>query len=230
MTEFPIKVIGIGGVGTILADKLSRFLNYGNGFEARITFIDGDTFEPKNRDRQDFLIAGGKKSIVKATEFQEKYTELNYSAFDDYVDRNNVASLIKSGDIVFICVDNHKTRKIISDHTKTLNDIVVISGGNEYTDGNVQIFIRKEGKSLTPSLSDYHPEIENPRDRTPGEMSCEELAQSEPQLFFTNLGVATFMCFAFYNTVVKNNPNYSEVYFDVLSMSADPKTRKPLGN
>jgi len=227
-SELSIKVIGIGGVGTILADKLSRFLNYGNGVDTRITFVDGDTFEPKNRDRQEFAIAGGKKSLVKASEFQEKYHELNYSAFDEYVNPRNVGTFIKSGDIVFVCVDNHKTRKIISDFTKTLSDIVVISGGNEFTDGNVQIFVRREGRSLTPSLSDYHPEIEHPKDRTPGEMTCEELAQSEPQLFFTNLGVATFMCFAFYNTVVKNSPSYSEVYFDVLSMKADSKSRKPL--
>ena len=224
MTEMSIKIIGMGGVGTILADKLSRFLNYTNGSEARITIIDADTFEPKNRERQEFEFAGGKKSIVKASEFQEKYERLNYGAFDEYLDPSNVSSMIKSGDIVFVCVDNHKTRKVISDHAKNLKDIVIISGGNEYTDGNVQIFIRKEGRNLTPSLSDYHPEIKNPLDKMPGEMSCEELARSEPQLFFTNLGVATFMCFAFYN-VMKTNTSYSEVYFDILSMKADSKSR-----
>jgi hypothetical protein len=50
-------------------------------------------------------------------------------------------------------------------------------------------------------------------------MSCEELANSEPQLYFTNLWVATIMCSAFYNAVIKNELKASEIYFDLKHMS-----------
>jgi len=61
-------------------------------------------------------------------------------------------------------------------------------------------------------------------------MSCEELQNSEPQLFFTNLGVATIMCWSYYN--IKNNDlTNSEIYFDINKMRAhstfrEPKTKK----
>jgi len=127
--------------------------------------------------------------------------------------------VIKENDVVFVCVDNHKTRNIISEYARNVPNIVVISGGNELLDGNVQIYVRKGSKDLTPHLGAYHPEIETPKDRLPSEMSCEELANSEPQLYFTNLWVATIMCSAFYNAVIKNELKASEIYFDLKHMA-----------
>ena len=46
---------------------------------------------------------------------------------------------------MFLCVDNHKSRMIINNYCKQLNDVILFSGGNEFTDGNVQIYVRKEG-------------------------------------------------------------------------------------
>ena len=108
---------------------------------------------------------------------------------------------------------------------KNLKDVTLISGGNDLTDGNVQIYIRKDGVDLTPDLCAYHPEIANPDDKLPEEMSCEELAESEPQLYFTNLGVATIMCWAFYNAVVKGQHEKSEIYFDITQMASSAKMR-----
>ena len=100
----------------------------------------------------------------------------------------------------------------------------MISGGNEFTDGNAQLYVRKDGQDITPDLCMYHPEIANPEDKLPTEMSCEELSVSEPQLGFTNLGVAFKMCCMFYNTVIENYER-SEVYFDILTMNANSKAR-----
>jgi hypothetical protein len=114
---------------------------------------------------------------------------------------------------------------ITSKYCNNLNDVTLISGGNEFTDGNVQIYVRKGGKDLTPDLCAYHPEIANPDDKLPEEMSCEELANSEPQLYFTNVWVATLMCAAFYNVVIKNSIGASEIYFDMIQMSTIAQTR-----
>lgn len=223
-----ITTIGLGGVGSILSERISRFLNYSNSDEVKINLVDGDEFEHKNLERQEF-IRFGNKAQIKTEELSNKFRKLNFSYYDQFVNEHNINQVIKEKSVTFLCVDNHKTRKLVSDYCKTLNDITLISGGNEYTDGNVQIYVRKEGHDLTPDLCTYHREIENPEDKSPEEMSCEELSMSLPQLYFTNLSVATIMCWAFYNVVIQNNINNCEVYFDILKMSVDAKKRTVKG-
>jgi len=223
-TKHSIVVIGLGGVGSILIERLCRFLNFSQELTADILLVDGDEYEPKNYERQEFTRLGNKADI-KATELEAKFDRLRFDAFEEYLDPNNVGEAIKEGDIVFMCVDNHKTRMIVSNYCTTLKDVILISGGNDFTDGNVQLYVRKDGKDLTPDLCKYHPEIAEPDDKLPSEMSCEELAVSEPQLYFANLGVATIMCWAFYNAVVKESYERSEVYFDILTMNSNSKVR-----
>jgi len=224
MEQLNLKIIGLGGIGSILCDKVARFLNHKNDITSKITLVDGDTYEMKNLERQSFFRLGNKAS-VQFEDLIERFSKIEFEEIPHYVDAESVASIIKDGDVILLCVDNHKTRKIVSDYTQKLGNVILISGGNDLLDGNVQIHIRKEGKNLTPTLVDYHPEIDNPEDRLPTEMSCEELSQSEPQLFFVNLGVATIMCWALYNTIIKGDCNISEVYFDMPSMKTDSKVR-----
>jgi molybdopterin/thiamine biosynthesis adenylyltransferase len=224
MKELNIVIVGLGGVGTILAAKLGRFLNYSREYNGRIMLVDGDQYEPKNFERQEFS-SFGNKADVKRQELLLQFNDLVFETYEAYINETNAHEAIRDGSIVFLCVDNHKTRSIISNYCKTLTNITLISGGNEMTDGNVQIYVRKGGKDLTPDLSAYHPEIRNPEDKLPDEMSCEELAHSEPQLYFANLGVATLMCFAFYNTVVLENVGISDAYFDMLTMKTNSQIR-----
>ncbi len=220
-----IVIIGLGGIGSILCDKISRFRNFKKDQETTITLVDGDYYEEKNFERQDFFSLGNKAS-VKASELKSRYENIDFKDIPYFVDENIIDKVITEGDTVFLAVDNHKTRKLVSDYAKNLKDITIISGGNDLTDGNVQIYVRKGGENLTPSLTDYHPEIENPEDKLPNEMSCEELQNSEPQLFFTNLGVATIMCWSFYN--IKNmDLTNSEIYFDMKTMRAHSTSREP---
>lgn len=220
-----ITVIGLGGVGTILIERLCRFLNYSRDYDANLLLVDGDEYELKNYERQEFGQIGN-KADVKATELMIKFPEVVVDSFEAYINETNVAEVVKEGDVVFLCVDNHKTRNIVSNYSMQLKDVTVISGGNELTDGNVQVYVRRGGVDLTPDLCAYHPEIANPEDKLPDEMSCEELSNAEPQLYFTNLGVATIMCWAFYKAIVKGQVDQqSEVYFDILQMAANAQTR-----
>lgn len=214
-----IVVIGLGGVGSILIERLARFLNYSTkGQTQQLILVDGDTYEFKNFERQEF-IGLGPKSETKCNEIKVQYSNLEVSHIPYFIDHMNINKVIQNKDVVFLCVDNHKTRNIVSHYCKVLDDITLISGGNEFTDGNVQVYIRKEGKDKTPDLGAYHPEIKTPLDKLPTEMSCEELANTEPQLYFTNLWVATIMCSAFFNAVIKNDLKVSEIYFDLNHMS-----------
>ncbi len=222
--KLDIAIIGLGGVGSILLGRLSRFLNFSRDIEAKINLIDGDNYEVKNYERQEFGQIGNKADI-KELESITRYTNIKFESFPVFINETNLNEMIKEDSIVFMCVDNHKTRMLVSNYCRNLKNVTLISGGNEFTDGNVQIYIRKDSKDLTPDLCKYHPEIANPDDKLPEEMSCEELAQSDPQLYFTNLGVATLMCWAFYNTVIKQDYERSEIYFDILSMNTNSKVR-----
>jgi molybdopterin/thiamine biosynthesis adenylyltransferase len=223
--QMNIKIVGLGGIGSILSEKLSRFLNYSSSSICFITLVDGDYYEHKNFERQSFVTCGENKAIVKKGELEGIFNKLIFECFPNFVNNNTIKDVIKEGDTVFLCVDNHKTRKLVSDYCSNLNDIVLISGGNELTDGNIQIFVKKGGEKITPSLTDYHKELENPEDKSPEEMTCEEFYKSEPQLYFTNLMVASYMCAAFYNTI-NQRYDFSEVYFDLVTMKADSKIRK----
>lgn len=218
-------IIGLGGVGTILAERLCRFLNFSRDYESEVLLVDGDKYEPKNYERQEFNSIGN-KAETKAHELASKFRDIEFDVVESYINEENVGDIIKENTVVFVCVDNHKSRMIINNYCKTLNDITLISGGNELTDGNAQLYVRKGGKDLTPDLCAYHPEIANPDDKLPEELSCEELSESEPQLYFTNLGVATLMCWLFYNAIVKQDYEKSEVYFDILGMNANSKIRR----
>ena len=104
-----------------------------------------------------------------------------------------------------MCVDNHATRKLVNDHCSTLADVCLISGGNDGvgpdggrtvrrgTFGNVQIYVRRANRELTAPLTHHHPEIEQPGDHLPSDLSCTELAVSVPQILFANLAVASAM-------------------------------------
>jgi len=224
MINVEIVVIGLGGIGSILVERLCRFLNYSNDLKAAVILVDGDSYETKNYERQEFAQIG-KKAEVKEIELMTKYSRIEFDAFPAFINETNTAEIIKEGNVVFLCVDNHKSRMIVSNYCKNLNNVTLISGGNEFTDGNVQTYVRRDGKDLTPDLCKYHPEIANPDDKLPEEMSCEELAESDPQLYFTNLGAATLMCWAFYNSVIKANYERSETYFDILTMNTNSKIR-----
>lgn len=231
--ERRIVVIGLGGIGTWLLQGLVPFLAYAsNGTRWSLVLIDGDEYEEKNRSRQCFDELGPKAAIQTGW-VARKFPAVSvrpitqYLSVDGAEDTFPVADAIRSGDVVFSCLDNHKSRKMVSDHCASLRDTVLISGGNEYTDGNVQVFVRRQGQDKTCRLEKYHPELAQPGDKAPFEMSCEELAASSPQLIFANMTAACLMLNAFYALEQKQADwQKPEVYFDIVANVATPRTRK----
>lgn len=218
-----IKAIGIGGIGCALLPFLCRYLNYA-GERARLTLIDGDRFERANAPRQAFARLGN-KAEVKARELAEEFEALSFRAAPEYVSADNVRRLLTAGDVAFLMVDNHASRHLVDEHAATLSDFTLISGGNDYEDGNLQVYLRRDGRDLTPSLGRYHPEIAQPQDRHPAELSCEELmAAGSPQLLFTNLMVASLMLNAFY-ALRQDLLRYCEVYLDIRQNLSRPVSR-----
>jgi hypothetical protein len=239
--DINIKVIGLGGIGSWLIPLITKYARFTMLQRKKITItgIDGDAYDSLNRPRQNFLNLGN-KARIKMMELKDEYDRyvppgfsldhFALASIDEYITENNIDKMIVDGDTVFMCVDNHKTRSIVSKHCKKLNNIILISGGNDITVGNIQIFQKKEGEELIADLCAYHPEIEYPRDKAPYELSCEEMQESAPQLIFTNAMVAVLMCCAYYDLLTDKinmqNP-IGEAYFDICTLKCDSKLRKP---
>jgi hypothetical protein len=229
-----VKVIGLGGIGCIVLEYLAVFLK-GLGQPVRLVLIDGDAFEVGNTRRMVFHQFGN-KAEVKAAEVLGWLgnSDVSVAAVPEYVTPENISRLVREGDYVLLCVDNHATRKLISDHCGSLESVVLISGGNDGVEpprqrgtyGNVQIYVRRDGKDVSASLTRFHPEIANPKGKLPTELSCVELAQSVPQILFTNLAVASAMLNAFFAWTC-GRLAYQEVKLDVLEARMLPQLEMP---
>lgn len=219
-----IKVVGVGGIGCYLIEPLSRYLSYSED-NCEITLIDGDSYEEKNRDRQRFSSFLNKAEST-AGQLKTDFPKIHFRSKNEYITEENVVTNIREGDTVFLCVDNHATRKIVSNRCGELDNVTLINGGNDYTDGNVICYIRKDGKDITKSLTDLHPKIANPEDENPGKSdyqnsSCQREAPQQPQLLFTNLAIASMMLNC-YRKCEQGKFNYHQVYVDIDSLRSRP--------
>ena len=239
MSTTKIKVIGTGGIGLCLLPTLGRFLNYEKVKfpSVELHLIDGDSFEDRNADRQEFSEIGP-KATVTANAMRGEFGRVGIYDHPVFLDDDNIVRFIREGDIVLGCVDNHTSRKMLSDRACELDNVTVISGGNDRVTGNVLIHIRRDGKDLTPPLaSRYHPEIMNPTDLHPNQMnqpgSCSRRAAEVPQLVVVNNLIAANMLAAFYNltdpeiyqNIVKNAKMYGEIYVDMIAIRAKANER-----
>ncbi len=219
-----IVIVGLGGVGTRLAQPLCQYLAYRSP-KTIVTLIDGDNFEPKNADRQVFTELGNKAEVT-AAQLTTLFPNLTIEAKAKFLTEDNIFVFVQEGSFVFCCVDNHASRKLLSEHCGWLENAVLISGGNDFDDGNVQVYIRRSGKDVTDPLTHLHPEIAQPKDKNPAELSCEERAAAgTPQLIFANLKVASEMANAFY-AVTEKGVVYNELYFDLKTGAQRPIMRR----
>jgi molybdopterin/thiamine biosynthesis adenylyltransferase len=216
-----VTLIGCGGIGGHLAVPLCHFL-HAERHAAHVTLVDGDVYEASNGSRMRFRRLEG-KAVALARDLAAEFGDLlTVEPREEYVTPANVTTVVESGDVVFLAVDNHRTRQVLDAHCATLFDVTLISGGNDGVEdgaagtfGNVQIVRRAGGRALTNTLGCFHPEIARPADRSPGEPSCDALVETgAPQLLFTNLAVASAMLNTFW-AVLHGAPAYEEVYLDI---------------
>ena len=200
--------------------------------------VDGDSFEAKNSTRQQFASEGLGRNKADCIHDELARTDagdlrLCFDHEEEYVTSQNIGELVGERDVVFLCVDNHATRKLVSDHAASLRDVTLISGGNEGADdpsegtcGNVQVYVKEGGEARCNPMTQFHPEIAEPVDRNPADLSCDEAAVSgTPQILFANLAVASAMANAFYSLAAAGATPFEELYLDIASGKARPTTR-----
>lgn len=245
-------IVGAGGVGGWLAAGLGRMVEYADP-GSMLLLVDGDTFEPKNAQRQDFTKYGN-KAEVRAEELQPQFPstvvigmgrwviahhEIPTKAGEDEEEGEGstrhvlVHDLIEDGDVVCVVVDNFAARKVIFDHAKTLDNVDVFTGGNDDNlYGSVYHYRRRDGLDVTDHPQIMHPEYDNPPDRNPGLLSCAERAQIEggTQLLATNQAVSAFILGRIHHTIFADADNVeeqAEIFFDLGLGVAAAYARKP---
>lgn len=223
------RLIGAGGVGQIVATFLTMYLRSLRR-AARLVVIDGDAFEHGNEGRMAVPNYSENKAAALARTLRQtcRGSAVTILAVEQYVGPDNIGRLIHAGpdESVLLCVDNHATRKLVGDHCDQLDDICLVSGGNDGvgpdsggtmrhgTAGNVQVVVRRGGQALTPGLGQLHPEIASPADSRPDDIGCAELMIAVPQILFTNLTTAAAMLNS-WRLFATGELCYSELVFDV---------------
>ena len=140
---------------------------------------------------------------------------------------DNVGLIVREGDIVLLAVDNHPTRALVDRHVATLRDATLISGGNDETDGNVQLVRRRDGYGRRPPGRDPPGDRRGGRGGASAGPGCQVLAAERPQLLVTNLMVASAMLNALWAVIEHGSVPYSEVYLDVVQLRGSPATLVP---
>jgi molybdopterin/thiamine biosynthesis adenylyltransferase len=230
-----VIVVGAGGIGTWLCAGLVRMLEW--KFPGSVlVIVDGDNFEAKNLERQDFTQIGNKAS-VKALELSKQFNETTIfplpkwvvsddfeQGSDENTNKIKASDLISENDIVVAVVDNFAARKVLFDAASKLDNIDVFTGGNDDNlFGSVYHYQRRNAHDVTAHPATTHEEYLNPPDRNPGELSCQERAELEggTQVLATNMAVAAFILGRIQKTIVSDqSPEETEIYFDLgLGMS-----------
>jgi hypothetical protein len=248
-------VIGAGGIGSHLAEPLARMLEWSSEDQHALIIVDGDYYEPKNKQRQSFSQLGNKAEVL-AADVQPKFEktiiapmprwvveevsskEIDPEDIDEYGNPNAAkiaaSSLIQEGDVVYAVVDNYAARKIVFEAAANVDDVDVFAAGNdEDLFGSVYHYRRVDGQDITRNPVDFKEEYSNPPDRNPGELSCQERAEIEggTQLIAINFCVAAMLLGRTQATIIEDRDHnesveQTELYFDLREGLMKPYDRR----
>jgi hypothetical protein len=228
-----IVIIGLGGVGSVVAFAISFGLQgCATQQRVRITLVDGGYYEADHIDHEYFKTLGN-KAEVQRRQLSRDFPTIYYHSIPRYVSEHEepharaAATVIREKCWVMLAVDNHQTRKMVSDHCEKLNDVVVISGSNDGADNcMLQVFIRVDGKNVTSPLTYAHPHILHPQDQSPVDRAntagCGARIRSGKQLPATVFACACLMQNAFHTARrLQENRDlhrfaYREIYWDIV--------------
>lgn len=220
----------------------------------RMVLIDGDTFNPRNAIRQGN--GAGSKLVQRMRSLENDMLRVTYLrnmsiiGYNAFVNPDNIAMIIPPdppsnehnaeaeqlfsedtllhGNVIFLCVDNVKTRYEVSMYAETLPDVIVINGGNEKVIGHVTVYERSRGEALDPNLPEVYPDIRPDADKRPDEVGCDYVAPQHDQIAVTNSIVANVMM-AMFNKwarsgvpVNKKGQRQNEVLIDTDSFVMQP--------
>lgn len=245
--ERPVKIvmIGAGGTGGHIAPHLYRLLY---ALERPVKFIvcDGDIVEEKNLVRQNFTEAD--LGLNKARVVAERYSGvfgLETSYVPDFIESpEKLEELIKPDirrvsecssktvkELVILigAVDNNRSRQLCHEVFLKSRELIYIDSGNgEYT-GQVVCGIRRNGKTIYQPVGALYPDMAQPDDLFPSEVSCADASVSAPQTIVANLMAATAVVTMIYNILVVGSSTVQQATFSTKTVNIRAYQKKTKG-
>lgn len=230
MNPIHLKLVGVGGIGTWFVSAAANVLEV-HAPGSMVSLYDGDNFEPKNKERQNFSRMGNKAISVAGT-LREGLNNTYVNAYPVWIVSDEAAAaatdpedadagvskvaasdILDENDVIVLAVDNFAARKLIFDAAQSIDNIDIFSGGNgdltagDALFGNVYHYRRRNGVDVTAHPGHYHEEFLNPQDRNPGELSCAERAKLEggSQVVAANMTVAAIILAKMSETILTEN-------------------------
>ena len=132
--------------------------------------------------------------------------------------------------VIFLGVDNKKTRYEVQKYAEKFDNVLLINGGNDKTTGQVNVYERQNGVAFDPTLYDLYPDISPDADRRPDEVECGAVAPKHDQIAITNSMIANLMFSWFvkwarsglFVTEKGKRKRYNEVLLDIEKPSVMP--------
>lgn len=193
MENLNIVIIGLGGIGNVVADNIYPLVrNTMNDYKlTSMTFVDRDDYSQSNIPRQ--KAAASLLGMNKAVAWEMIYSRSKANAVNavfrsiqEWVTVDTVDSifrpLLQGGEptVVISCVDNHAARLILSRYVqemiKTYESFVVIQAGCNRDMATADLHGRWHGIEVGVPIEQGHPEVLEPDEADRGALSCEELA------------------------------------------------------
>lgn len=232
-----LAIVGCGGIGFSLVEGVIRIALKEAKDEVRLWLVDGDVITPDNCTRQFYQRYIGLPKSESAREiFWEKFHSVNLAitAVNFFVSKKYMRIhrdiWLKPGVTIFGCVDNDPSRVLLEEEISRLRDGTLIVGGNDEWTGQSQMYIRKNGRDLTPKITAIAPEILTDKEGVPGEGGC--FNDPSPQTATTNRMVALAMEIMFRTSLFvagKGLPMANEIRVNAVTGTMQPYVRPDYG-
>jgi len=143
--------------------------------DLEVVLVDGKSYKPTHADHE-FFLRPGPKAHVQALLLNNAYPNLHVVPVTTFVDRTTsdnaiaINELLNEGDYIILVVDNHETRRLVTEHVMTMQDATLISGAVDGDDVGIWVHLRRQGRDLmTPPLTRY-PDIKAAHEQLPSAM------------------------------------------------------------
>lgn len=241
-----VYLIGLGGIGSHLAEGLCRLLAFHENGTTDMTFIDGDKFEEGNAVRQLFNKSEEGTNKATATAKRLAFMPKPIRVMPMFIDENIMADEFATARmrheetygyqsdfniLVITAVDNIATRKAVIVALKAVapENFFLVDPGNELETGSVAVWAKRKGVELIPDPTVQYPGMyDHPPDEIPG--SCSKKTASTPQLITANMGAA-WLTLVLIEHMMSGKPWYDTVRFSCprfkMAVDGDPVNIDP---
>lgn len=228
-----ILQIGGGGTGSAVAADLARLIYaLKDRYNISYRISDGDQVEEANILRQNFIPPDLNRN--KAQVLSDRYSRaygIPISYHDGYItDLETLAELLypPSGytcDIMTVmlgCVDDNGARKLMHEAFTRRYSVIWIDAGNEYSDGQVVVGVKREDRVLLPPVTVVYPDILKAGTPARSGENCAAVVVERPQAYSANKMGATIMLSFLYNILAVGSLETHMATFDSRNVMVRP--------